>query len=54
MHLAVGQPIVAAAGFQPAIRPRRLEHDAKKPLQKAAAGRIARPTKTGKTSAALR
>jgi len=31
MHLAVGQPIVAAAGFQPATPAARLEHDAKKP-----------------------
>ena len=46
MHLAVGQPIVAVAGFQPATRGcEGLAHDAKRPPKKAAAGRIARPTK---------
>jgi hypothetical protein len=49
MHLAVGQPIVAAAGFQPAgfsgrafsrrafsrrLRLRRLAHDAKRPPER--------------------
>src|ERR1035441_10190948 len=35
-HLAqiVGQPILAAAGFQPALAQRRLVHDPKKPPEK--------------------
>ena len=45
MRLTVGQPILAAAGFQPALRGSKTRASPKEPSEKAAAGKIACPTK---------
>src|ERR1017187_5111597 len=45
MRLTVGQPILAAAGFQPALRGSKTRACPKEPSEKAAAGKIACPTK---------